>query len=112
MQEQALAGGLYEMDSDDDSGPNLESIVAREERYGFPPLPERLRDGLFGGLLGGRGEDREIEDRLMGIRMDIERLMQEGVGLDRNPFADLDDPMAIFGAPPRHVRDRERERVN
>ena len=48
----------------------------------------------------------------MGIREDIERLIQEGAGLgmDRNPFADLDEQMGIFGGPRR--RDQERERVN
>lgn len=87
------------------------------------PAPPHPPGGLFREILaGGRGDPHSaIQDRLLGIRMDIERLLQEGAAAGlRDPILDhLEDPFGlggIFGGgpagyPPRHLQ-RDRERVN
>jgi hypothetical protein len=83
------------MDSDEEDqiGPSRLNLVEG------PPVPR----GLFREL-GERGEPELA--RLMDMGMDIERLLQVGMGGGlRDPILDGDDPMgfgSIFGFPPGH----------
>jgi len=109
---QLLNQGLFEDESDDDDSQNG---GARVGEGGALVIPHR---GLFREVIGEQlGQHGMIQERLMGIRMDIERLLQEGVvaGM-RDPLLDLDEPFGfggVLGAPhhPRRL-EQERARVN
>jgi hypothetical protein len=118
---QLLQLGLFEEESDEDDPASagarafLSAEAAPFHPGGFSQVvPHR---GLFREVLGEQlGQHAMIQERLMGIRMDIERLLQDGVvaGM-REPLFDLDEPFGfggVFGAHPPRRLEQERARVN
>jgi len=104
--EQELELGPYGDDSEEE-----DSIAAAGHGDGAgQPLPSH--GGLFREILapGGRDPHGMIQDRLQDIRMDIERLLQEGMAAGlRDPILDMEDPFGLGGIfaggpghPPRH----------
>lgn len=110
--ELVLEQSIFADESDEDDGP-LRNIAPINPYRDEPPGPGRLGDPH--GLIQGR---------LMDIRMDIERLLHEGVAAGiRDPILEMDYPLGfggIFGGggpgyPPRQFHplpQRERDRVN
>jgi len=109
--------GWYGDDSDEE-----DAFGAALQGSGGPGAlhpPAGLFQEILAGGAGRGGPASMIQDRLLGIRMDIERLLQEGAAAGlRDPILDQrEDPFGLGGLfggggpgyPPRHIqRDRER----
>ena len=106
--------GLFEEDSEEED-PLSASVRAEAGGLVIPHHRGLFRE-VIGEQLGQLGQHGMIQERLMGIRMDIERLLQEGVvaGM-RDPLLDLDEPFGFGGVfaghEPRRL-EQERARVN
>lgn len=107
-----LREGNYDNDSDDEGGLLARGPGAAPMSANAQPFMPRIFRELHGE---GRGEPGLA--RLMDMGMDIERLLQAGMGAGMRDL-DIDDPLglgSIFGVPPGHPPrelQRERERVN